>query len=219
MSILGEQTCSDGTRLYLRTGIEGYDPKIPCLYAKLPFQTAIPEEFRNKRFDWSAYSAYNLQARKAAADYCKDIVSNIENGKGLWICSESSGSGKSLLASAILGYAEKNGVKETMYISVSKMEEHGKESCDSSFWQEFLSCDLLVIDEAEEGFGKYSNSARMLRERLDSKKATIICSLETPEALFGKDKKTISRIKAACEIVALPNEDIRVKLKKWPKEA
>ena len=133
MSILGEQTCSDGTRLYLRTGIEGYDPKIPCLYAKLPFQTAIPEEFRNKRFDWSAYSAYNLQARKAAADYCKDIVSNIENGKGLWICSESSGSGKSLLASAILGYAEKNGVKETMYISVSKMEEHGKESCDSSF--------------------------------------------------------------------------------------
>lgn len=211
MSILGEQTCSDGTRLYLRTGIEGYDPKIPCLYAKLPFQTAIPEEFRNKRFDWSAYSAYNLQARKAAADYCKDIVSNIENGKGLWICSESSGSGKSLLASAILGYAEKNGVKETMYISVSKMEEHGKESCDSSFWQEFLSCDLLVIDEAEEGFGKYSNSARMLRERLDSKKATIICSLETPESLFGKDKKTISRIRAACELVGLPNEDIRNK--------
>ena len=219
MSIIKEQTCADGTCVYLKTDVKGYDPKTPFWYAKLPCQTASPEELRNNRFNWGAYSVRNLQARKTSEEYCRNIVSNIENGKGLWIYSESAGSGKSLLASAILGHAEKNGVKGTMYTSVSKMEEHGKESCDSSFWQEFLSCDLLVIDEAEEGFGKYSNSARMLRERLDSKKATIICSLERPEALFGKDKKTISRIRAACEIVALPNEDIRVKLKKWPKEA
>lgn len=203
----------DGVEVIIqeRSEIENYPEGVRLTYAILPQRSAVPKELQGLRFDWNAYRSYNISERNKAARFCQNIQQLVNDGKGLWIHSPESGSGKSLLAAVILGHAEAklSGIR-TMWTNPPEMGEHDKEPPDSTFWERFAVAELVIIDEAEEPFGRYATASPLrLRKRIDTHKAIIYTASERPEQIFRDRPKLLSRIRATSEIITLPAEDVR----------
>ncbi len=187
----------------------------------IPFQ-----ECDITRFNFKAYSVSIDKIEKIALS----IVNNFEkwqnSGKGLYLWSKMSGSGKTFLASCIarsliLKYGLQ--VKFTTapdYISAVG-DSYKREKGEQDKSEIFRSCQLLILDDLGTQISRDWQGQelfRLINKRMSEGLVTFYTSNIAPENL-NLDDRIVNRIIKSCVVVQLPEESIRLQKARDEQEA
>ncbi|MEK3977884.1 ATP-binding protein [Psychrobacillus sp. FSL K6-2836] len=165
-------------------------------------------------------------AKRVAVKYVENFENMLQRGKGLFLYSETKGSGKTRLAISILNALIRKYQVNALYISsVNLLNEikqtfQSVESIDTSrIIQTFKEVPLLVIDDL--GVEKVSDWSeemftQILDERMSNYRPTIITSNFSISQLSKKYKmgRVNNRIEKMAFPIAMPEESVRSKLAK-----
>lgn len=170
------------------------------------------------RFNFEAYSVNLDNIKKIALSLVDNFEKWQNSGKGLYLWSKTSGSGKSYLASCIArSLVLKYGLQVRFitcpdYVSAvgdSYKRERGEQ--DKS--EIFRSCQLLILDDIGSQIGKdwqQQECFRLVNKRLSEGLVTFYTSNMAPENL-NLDDRTINRIIKSSITIQMPEESIRLK--------
>jgi DNA replication protein DnaC len=186
----------------------------------------VPIEFLNatvNSFQTDIYKTKESQeraavAKKIAIEYVKNYKRFKELGKGLYLFSETKGSGKTRLAVSILNALIKRYHIRGIY-TPNLLDEIKKKFDDDNhsayeIIQQFMYVELLVIDDfAVEKATEWSEEiyTKILNDRMINKRPTIITSNLSMELLSEKFRsgRIDSRLNKMTLPVHLPEEDVR----------
>lgn len=179
----------------------------------IPFQ-----ECDITRFNFKVYSVSIDKIEKIALSIVDNFKKWENAGKGLYLWSKTSGSGKTYLASCIArSLMIKYGLKVKFitcpdYIAAvgdSYKRERGEQ--DKS--EIFRSCQLLILDDIGAQIGRDWQSQelfRLINKRMSERLITFYTSNMAPENL-NLDDRIINRIVKSSIVIQLPEESIRLK--------
>ena len=168
-------------------------------------------------FDWYAYGVDVSEAKRYANAFILNFDMFAREGKGLYIHSNTKGSGKTLLACCLAnGIIEKRDIC-VKFISVPELLEMTKKKYKGLDNQEELDgirkAELLIIDDIGTEMKKEwvdTELFRLIDWRYSNKRVTIFTSNVEIEEL-NLDGRIIDRIYAMCIPVKLPEISIRKK--------
>lgn len=192
----------------------------------------IPEEFKDltvKSFNTQLYSGSNKEvatlAKKTVIGYLNKFDTMQEMGKGLFLHSETRGSGKTRLIVSCGNALIKNYKQRVRFITTLDLlgrirdTYNRKKNDDEAYTEqqlinEFCEIPVLILDD----IGTEQCSAfvtevffKILDTRMTHKKVTLITSNLTIEAL-NHDERIKSRLRRMVIRVQMPEEDIRKQL-------
>lgn len=190
----------------------------------------IPSAFRGLTFDDFDINAYpdsmKSVARLAvieAREYIKEY--DDMDGMGLYFVSETTGSGKSMLACIVVQeLIKKNNIFDNvMYINladwagvIDKARNFKSEFSVSDVVDEVSSQELILFDDigcSYEIRGKVAEALySVLNRRISNKKTTLFTSNDNLDSL-GYDVRTISRINGMSKNIVLPEFEVRGEVK------
>lgn len=192
----------------------------------------LPSNFSKLRissFDITAYNSPNCQ--NAARNAVKGINYYLNNfnvlkgqGKGLYIYSQTKGSGKTRMAVSLANELMDKGVQVKFATSLQILAEIKKSWDKNSEYQseselinQLSTTEVLIIDDfdVEQG-GKAWISERfyqIINSRYMDKKVTIYTSNSGIESL-GYDDRIVNRIKERSFVLPFPEESVRDKIAK-----
>ena len=192
----------------------------------------LPSNFSKLRissFDITAYNSPNCQ--NAARNAVKGINYYLNNfnalkgqGKGLYIYSQTKGSGKTRMAVSLANELMDKGVQVKFATSLQILAEIKKSWDKNSEYQseselinQLSTTEVLIIDDfdVEQG-GKAWISERfyqIINSRYMDKKVTIYTSNSGIESL-GYDDRIVNRIKERSFVLPFPEESVREKIAK-----
>lgn len=201
--------------------------------AKIPvdFQDCTIQDFRT--------DIYKAEENHRKAKFAKDVaVKFVENfdefeqrGKGLYIFSKATGTGKSRLAVSIANDIIKHFSVNVLYISSVNMLNELKKTFDNKSGTHEIdliihygNVDVLIIDDfGVEKATDWSESifTQVLEERMNNKKITILNSNLTVEDLSNKypTGRISSRIEKMTVPLPMPEESVRSSLAKEENES
>lgn len=181
--------------------------------------TRVPPQFRDAdigRFNFEAYSANTAKLKRLALSVVNDFGKWDKAGKGLYLWSQTPGSGKTFLACCL---AKSVMIKHNLQmrfvaapdymaaVGASYKRERGE--CDES--EVFRKCKVLIMDDIGAQMGKEWQQQEMFRivnERLSEGNVTIYTSNMPPEKL-NLEERTIDRIIKSSVVIQMPEEGIR----------
>ena len=198
----------------------------PCMRCKTKMQlqdiTGAPPQFRYadlSKFGFDSYSRDMGNLRKIAEDFLKNYRERWSRlGKGIYLWSRTSGSGKSFLACCLAKSVMVKYDLRMRFITVpdylAKVGESYKRqqgaNDESAVYRE---CDLLIFDDlGSQMTGEWQKQEifRIVNERLNTGKIIIFTSNLCPEDL-NLDDRTIDRIMKKSVVLQMPEESIRRK--------
>lgn len=221
--------CGGEEWILIRDG-DGIEKAIPCscrekavMSRKLHF-AEIPEAFKGinlKEFRTDIYQ--KEESKKKISDACQiirayldDFGNQKEDGMGLYIYSQTKGSGKTHIAAGIANELLKNYVVK-FSVSITIIQEikntWGKDAeySESKLLDALSTTDILVIDDfgVETPAGWINDKFyQIINERYINKKVTIFTSNEPLETLQYDDRIT-NRIRERTYQIAFPEESVR----------
>lgn len=192
--------------------------------SKLRFAT-IPENYKNVRLsDLSTkyYNKDNKQIFKAIAAfitwYLENLEENIESGKGIFLWSETKGSGKTMLAAALANelinkyrHFVKFATSIDILDEIKATYGDDSEENESKLLNDLVSAEFLVIDDfgterATEWAGE--KFYQIVNKRYINKKVTFFTSNYDLKTLKYDDRIS-NRIRERSYLVHFPEESVR----------
>ena len=201
---------------------DGMRPCPKCGIVIMNDMSGEPPQFRDanlSKFGFDSYSRDMGNLRLIAEDFLINYRKRWEkSGKGLYLWSKTSGSGKTFLSCCIGKSVMIKHDLRMRFITVpdylAKVGESYKRQqgeCDES--AVYRECDLLIFDDIgaqKSGEWQQQEVFRIINERLNSGKVTIFTSNMCPEDL-NLDDRTIDRIMKKSVVLQIPEESIRRK--------
>ena len=173
----------------------------------------LPQDYADKRigdFDWNVYPGIDVtEKRRMVNDFIENFSSWDDWGQGLYIQSSTSGTGKTLLASCIVGELIARRGLNARFINISDLLNAAVNSQNGArnVIGELRSCSLLVIDDigAKKKGAEFLDDVlyQIIDDRTNRKLPTIYTSNQSHESL-GIDERIIRRIKSKTLVLALP---------------
>lgn len=217
-----------------------YDMAAPCkcneelIQANMLKFAMIPEAFKDisvKSFDTSLYDKENIdiaiKAKNIVSAYVKKFGEMQAIGKGLFLYSNTRGSGKTRLTISVGNALIKVHKQRTRFITTIDLLGKIKESYDkdNNFTEQKLIADfceipVLILDDI--GTEKTNDWVReiffkILDTRMINLKVTLVTSNLSIDAL-NHDERIKSRLRKMCIEVKMPEQDIRNKIGKSENE-
>ncbi|WP_342540367.1 ATP-binding protein [Heyndrickxia sp. FSL K6-6286] len=192
-------------------------------FAKIPIdlQDCTVKEFRT--------DIYRVEENRMKAEFAKRVASEFtenfhefkDHGKGLYLYSKTTGSGKSRLAVSIANDIIRRFDINVLYISSANMLNELKNTFDNKngireldISNYYGNVEVLIIDDfGVEKASDWSESifTQILEERMNNKKVTILTSNLSVEELSGKYPagRIQGRIEKITFPLAMPEESVR----------
>lgn len=192
----------------------------------------LPSNFSKLRissFDITAYNSPNCQ--NAARNAVKGINYYLNNfnalkgqGKGLYIYSQTKGSGKTRMAVSLANELMEKGVQVKFATSLQILAEIKKSwdknseyHSESDLINQLSTTDVLIIDDfdVEQGSKAWISERfyQIINSRYMDKKVTIYTSNSGIENL-GYDERIVNRIKERSFVLPFPEESVRDRISK-----
>ena len=193
--------------------------------SRLNFAT-IPETYKNVRLKDMTTKYYdkpeNKKIFKATAElvmwYLENLEDNIESGKGIYFWSETKGSGKTMLATALANELINNHKRYVKFATsldildeIRATYDSHNEDNESKLLNDLVKADFLVIDDfgterVTEWVGE--KFYQIINKRYIGKKVTLFTSNNDLKKL-DYDERITSRIRERSYIVHFPEESVR----------
>lgn len=185
----------------------------------------IPFEFTNKElkdFDCTKYVGYGTESmKKMVENYVYKFPEFREKGMGLYIYSETKGSGKTMLSCAILNEISKKYAVNTKFVTVLDFVEMTKKSYDGDSDVKMLyDAAVLVLDDLGVQMSKEwieSSLYQLVNHRYNNRMPTIYTS-NIPYAKLKMDDRIIDRIDATTYMLNIPEVPVRHIMKSAEKD-
>lgn len=185
----------------------------------------MPMEFMDltgKDFKWDKYGEDINQSKDTVNNFITKYESLQKKGMGLYIFSETKGSGKTMLACCLLNELSKRYVGSVKFINALDLLEMTKRgfSHEEQDIEIMYSCSALVIDDIGAQLDKdWVNTVfyRLINSRYGSRKVTIYTSNMAINDL-KMDERIIDRIESTSFEVHLPEVPLRSILRQEEKD-
>ena len=154
--------------------------------------------------------------------YLDNLYTNIEEGKGLYLWSETKGSGKTMLAAALANelinehkryvkFATSLDILDEIKATYGRRNYDENESAESKLLKDLVSAEFLIIDDF--GTERATDWAgekfyQIVNKRYINKKVTFFTSNYDLKTLNYDDRIT-NRIRERCYIIHFPEESVR----------
>lgn len=184
----------------------------------------IPEKFKDMKLNTFRTAVYKLQDSKdkiaVVVSAIKTYLENFEemqaNGKGLYLFSDTKGSGKTRLAASIANSLLENhqvkfATSTAILQEIKKTYDKKSEQSESKLFDDLINIEILVIDDFGTEQVKDWNDERfyyLINERYNNRKVTIFTSNYSLETL-DYDDRIINRIKEQAFQLHFPEESVR----------
>lgn len=185
----------------------------------------IPEAFKDVNLSNFSMSVYKKQESKESIkitvkmvnEYLKNIVENFKNGMGLYIYSNTKGSGKTRLALSIANELIEKGMQVKFATSPQILNEiratwdKERDYSESKLLEDLSNTKILIIDDFGTEKPKDWINDRfysIINQRYINKKPTIFTSNHELNFLEYDDRIT-SRIRERVYQISFPEEDMR----------
>lgn len=211
---------------------DGTEEAVPCecrqksiIKRRLSFAD-IPEAFKDHELKSFRIDVYKSQESKAVVSVaCKTIKTYLDNfvtfqdqGMGLYIYSNTKGSGKTRIAASIANELVnkrdkmvKFAVSTTILNEIKRTWDRDSEYTENRLLDHLTTTDVLVIDDfgTEKVTGWVTDKFyHIINQRYINRKVTIFTSNESLETL-KYDSRIISRIKERTYQIRFPEESVR----------
>lgn len=197
---------------YAKNGITQGDADFRRVRSMMPF------EFLNltgSDFGWDKYQADITKSKDIVNKYILHFPAFREKGMGLYICSGTKGSGKTMLSCCILNELTKRYVGSVKFVNALDFLEMTKKGYqgEENEVQSLYDAKVLVIDDIGVQMSKEWVETvfyRLINDRYVNRKPTIYTS-NLPIDKLKMDDRIIDRIESTTFIINLPEESIRRK--------
>ena len=189
----------------------------------------IPLDLQNCTVNGFRIDIYQVEENRMKAGFAKRVATEFaekfhefkDQGKGLYLYSKTTGSGKSRLAVSIANDIIRRFDINVLYISSANMLNELKNTFDNKngireldILNYYGNVEVLIIDDfGVEKASDWSESifTQILEERMNNKKVTILTSNLSVEELSGKYPagRIQSRIEKITFPLAMPEESVR----------
>lgn len=185
-------------------------------------RTGVPDNLRDVdigQFDFKAYEVDASGIQKVTTSMIKQWVEWKRFGKGLYLWSETSGSGKTFLAcclgkSVMIKYdLQMRFITAPDYIKLVA-ESYNRERGENDPTEVYRSCSFLIFDDIGAQVGKEwqrQEIFQLVNQRLSAGYVTIYTS-NMPIEKLNVDDRTKDRIIKSSIVLQMPEDDIRGKL-------
>lgn len=197
---------------YAKSGIAQGDADFRRVRSMMPF------EFLNltgSDFGWDKYQADVTKSKDIVNKYILRFPAFREKGMGLYICSGTKGSGKTMLSCCILNELTKRYVGSVKFVNALDFLEMTKKGYrgEENEVQSLYDAKVLVIDDIGVQMSKEWVETvfyRLINDRYVNRKPTIYTS-NIPIDRLKMDERITDRIESTTFIINLPEESIRRK--------
>lgn len=197
---------------YAKSGITQGDADFRRVRSMMPF------EFLNltgSDFGWDKYQADITKSKDIVNKYILRFPAFQEKGMGLYICSGTKGSGKTMLSCCILNELTKRYVGSVKFVNALDFLEMTKKGYrgEENEVQSLYDAKVLVIDDIGVQMSKEWVETvfyRLINDRYVNRKPTIYTS-NIPIDRLKMDERITDRIESTTFIINLPEESIRRK--------
>lgn len=197
---------------YAKSGITQGDADFRRVRSMMPF------EFLNltgSDFGWDEYQADITKSKDIVNKYILRFPAFREKGMGLYICSGTKGSGKTMLSCCILNELTKRYVGSVKFVNALDFLEMTKKGYrgEENEVQSLYDAKVLVIDDIGVQMSKEWVETvfyRLINDRYVNRKPTIYTS-NIPIDRLKMDERITDRIESTTFIINLPEESIRRK--------
>lgn len=197
---------------YVKSGIAQGDADFRRVRSMIPF------EFLNltgSDFGWDKYQADITKSKDVVNKYILRFPAFREKGMGLYICSGTKGSGKTMLSCCILNELTKRYVGSVKFVNALDFLEMTKKGYrgEENEVQSLYDAKVLVIDDIGVQMSKEWVETvfyRLINDRYVNRKPTIYTS-NIPIDRLKMDERITDRIESTTFIINLPEESIRRK--------
>lgn len=197
---------------YAKSGITQGDADFRRVRSMMPF------EFLNltgSDFGWDKYQADITKSKDIVNKYILRFPAFREKGMGLYICSGTKGSGKTMLSCCILNELTKRYVGSVKFVNALDFLEMTKKGYrgEENEVQSLYDAKVLVIDDIGVQMSKEWVETvfyRLINDRYVNRKPTIYTS-NIPIDRLKMDERITDRIESTTFIINLPEESIRRK--------
>ena len=208
-----------GCEYYLpAAGIPQRESEFRRVRAMMPFGFM---SLTGKDFEWAKYNTDVSDQKDTVNRYIINYEKFRENGMGLYICSGTKGSGKTMLACCLLNEIAKRysgSVKFINTLDFLEMTKQGFKGGDDT--KQLYEASLLVIDDIGVQMSKeWADTVfyRLINSRYTDRKPTIYTSNVTIDGLKMDDRIT-DRIESTTYPLPLPEESIRRQVRQQEKQ-
>lgn len=197
---------------YAKSGIAQGDADFRRVRSMMPF------EFLNltgSDFGWDKYQADITKSKDIVNKYILRFPAFQEKGMGLYICSGTKGSGKTMLSCCILNELTKRYVGSVKFVNALDFLEMTKKGYrgEENEVQSLYDAKVLVIDDIGVQMSKEWVETvfyRLINDRYVNRKPTIYTS-NIPIDRLKMDERITDRIESTTFVINLPEESIRRK--------
>jgi DNA replication protein DnaC len=182
--------------------------------------TGIPKRFRGVGFDRQPIADMDPTLTREIRSYVRDINTNLDKGKGLWLFGDV-GTGKTSLAMLVSKAALDAGRSVAIYSLprlLSDIKETYEDRSQSSYMELFervVGVDLLHIDDL--GAEKRTDWVleqlySIINERWQEQKAIIVTTnlVDVDELRDQIGPRTVSRLHEMCDLIPIMGRDRRM---------
>lgn len=208
-------------------GCEYYMPAAGVTQRESDFRrerAMMPFEFMGlagKDFDWTCYRSDITKSREMVNQYIMSYEKFRRNGMGLYICSGTKGSGKTMLSCCLLNeiarrYAGSVKFINTLdFLEMTKKGFHGEDETKPLYEAGVLVLDDIGVQMSRE----WADTVfyRLINQRYTDRKPTIYTSNAAIENLKMDDRIT-DRIESTTYLLHLPEESIRKQMRQREKQ-
>lgn len=211
-----------------REETEGYET--PLEYARLcrrcgekqrKGDTGIPVQFSDadlRKFQFDSYSENMDKFKKLIMNFFEKYKEWEKSGKGLYLWSQTPGSGKTFLACSIANSVSMKYSLQMRFISAPDYlavvgESYKRQRGEEDLSRIYRYCPFLVLDDIgtqKTGEWQEQELFRLIDERLNSQRVTVLTSNLPPEKL-NVSQRIIDRIMRMSIVLQMPEESIRLK--------
>ncbi len=181
----------------------------------------MPSQYRNVElsdFDFGAYSCEIDKMQTLMYGFVSQYGAWAESGKGLYLWSRTSGSGKSFLSCCLANSLMQQYDLQVRFVSVPDYLDmvggsyrRQPEEPDAS--EIYRKCDLLILDDiGAQNKGEWQNQElfRLVNARMNGNRVSIFTANMPPEQL-NVDNRIIDRILKMTVVLQMPEESVRLK--------
>lgn len=172
-----------------------------------------------------------ILALKASKAYVNNYLEHYEHGEGLFIWSNSVGSGKTMLSSIIAqeiqnlyGHVATFSSLPSMFANIQDTYQGESQLSTFEVEEHYFSADILLIDDWGRERGtpwEHSKAFELIRKRYDANKPTIVTSNMDFDELIarGYSDSAIDRLIERSIVIKMPEKSVRAVIGKREREA
>lgn len=182
--------------------------------------TGVPDQFRDAdigKFNFEKYHVNMEKIKKLALSVVKDFDKWEAAGKGLYLWSETPGSGKTFLSCCIAKSIMIKHDKQMRFITAPDYiaavgENYKRDRGERDETEVYRKCKVLVLDDIgaqKSGEWQSQEIFRLVNQRMSEGNVTFFTSNVKPQNL-NLESRTIDRITRMSVVLGMPEESIRL---------